>query len=456
MTAAHSTGRYSKYLRPISIFFDLFVVSVLCLFFFKKLNLNCFFYIVYQTFAWIIIAFFNKFYSIYRFTTPVEIFSKIVKQGILFLLVIIAFFPFSKQVLFSGKAIALFIIASFLLITIFKFLLFFYLKKYRIATGSNFRKIVILGYTEESIKLKELFETRKDYGYSFLGYFSNKKTNDKIVGKIDDLKHFVIDNNVDEIYCSLNEISDNKLADLVDFADENNISIKFIPDSKEIFTKNLHIDYYEMFPVLSLQKTILHEPTTKFFKRVFDITFSLIVIIFLLSWLVPFLAILIKLESKGPVFFRQGRPGLDEEEFHCYKFRSMKLNGTTEKEASKNDPRVTKLGRFMRKTSIDEMPQFLNVLLGDMSVVGPRPHLWSQNISYGNKIKKYMVRHYVKPGITGLAQVKGFRGEIETDEDMVNRIKFDVFYIENWSLILDLKIIVQTVVNIFKGEEKAY
>ena len=134
----------------------------------------------------------------------------------------------------------------------------------------------------------------------------------------------------------------------------------------------------------------------------------------------------------------------------------MKLNETTETEASKNDPRVTKIGRIIRKTSIDELPQFINVFLGDMSVVGPRPHLWSQNKSYGNKINKYMVRHYIKPGITGLAQVKGFRGEIESDEDMRCRIKLDVFYIDNWSLILDIKIIVQTVLNILKGEKKAY
>ena len=192
------------------------------------------------------------------------------------------------------------------------------------------------------------------------------------------------------------------------------------------------------------------------FKRGFDIVFSIIIIVLLLSWLIPILAILIKLESRGPVFFKQGRPGIDENEFFCYKLRSMNINQNTEKEASKNDPRVTKIGKFMRKTSLDEMPQFLNVLLGDMSVVGPRPHLWAQNKTYGNKVKKYMVRHCVKPGITGLAQVSGFRGEIETETDMINRIKFDVFYIENWSLILDLKIIFQTIINILKGEEKAY
>lgn len=455
MTASQ-TGRYSKYIRPISIVIDLTVILVLCLFFFRSLNLNIVYYSLYQTAGWIIVAYFIKFYEIYRFTTPVEIISKLIRQSVVFLLVVIAFFPFSKEALFSGKVLATFMISSTALITIFKFLLFYYLKKYRIITGSNFRTAVIIGYTPEAIKLKELFETRNDYGYRFLAFFSDKKSNQNIQGKLADLKPFVINNKVDEIYCSLNEISNEQLKDLVDFADENNKAIKFIPDTKEIFSKNLKINYYEFFPVLSLQKTALHEPSTKAFKRAFDIVFSLLVIFGLMSWLVPLLAILIKLESKGPVFFKQGRPGLDEKEFFCYKFRSMKINTTTEKEASKNDPRVTKTGKFIRKTSLDEMPQFLNVLLGDMSVVGPRPHLWSQNKSYGNRIQKYMVRHYVKPGITGLAQVKGYRGEIETDEDMINRIKFDVFYIENWSLILDLKIIFQTVVNIFKGEEKAY
>lgn len=455
MTASQ-TGRYSKYIRPISISFDLLVITVLCLFFFKELNLNCLYYLIYQTIAWGVIAILIKFYAIYRFTTPVEITSKIVKQGVLFLLVIIAFFPFSKEVLFSGKAIAYFMVSSFTLITIFKYLLFYYLKKYRVVTGSNYRSAVIIGYTPEAIRLKSLFEKRIDYGYRFLGFFSDKKSNANIKGRLEDLTKFVLEHNVDEIYCSLNEITNEQLKDLVDFADDHRKTIKFIPDTKEIFSKSLKMEYYEVFPVLSLQKTLLHDPLTKAFKRGFDIVFSIIVIVGLLSWLVPLLAILIKAESRGPIFFKQGRPGMDEKEFFCYKFRSMQINKTTEKEASKNDPRVTKIGRILRKTSIDEMPQFLNVLLGDMSVVGPRPHLWSQNKVYGSKIKKYMVRHYVKPGITGLAQVRGFRGEIETDEDMINRIKYDVFYIENWSLLLDIKIIVQTVINIFRGEEKAY
>lgn len=453
---AQQTGRYSKYIRPINVLFDLIVITVLSTYFFKELNLNLLYYIAYQTFTWTLIAILVKYYEVYRFTTPVEIITKLVKQFSVFLLVVISFFPFAKTAIFSGKAIAIFMTVSFCIIVTFKYFWFFYLKKYRIVTGSNFRNAVIIGYTTEAIRLKEVFETRKDYGYRFLGFFSDKKQNPEVKGKIEDLKEFVLVNKVDEIYCSLNEISNEKLKELVEFADDNKKAIKFIPDTKEIFSKNLKIDYYELFPVLSLQKTQLHNPFIKGIKRVFDICFSLLVILFVLSWLIPLLAILIKLESKGPVFFKQGRPGIDEEEFFCYKFRSMQVNGYTEKEASKNDPRVTKMGKFMRKTSIDELPQFFNVLLGDMSVVGPRPHLWSQNKAYASKIKKYMVRHYVKPGITGLAQVKGFRGEIETEEDMVNRIKLDVFYIENWSLIMDIKIIFQTVFNIFKGEDKAY
>ncbi|MFN4026047.1 MAG: undecaprenyl-phosphate glucose phosphotransferase [Flavobacterium sp.] len=453
---AHQTGRYSKYIRPISVLFDLIVITTLSLYFFRELNLNYWYYLTYQTVTWLFIALIVKYYEVFRFTTPVEIITKLVKQFSIFLLVVIAFFPFAKTAIFSGKAIAVLMTFSFVMIVAFKYFLFFYLKKYRLVTGSNFRNAVIIGYTPEAIRLKEVFENRRDYGYRFFGYFSDKKQNPEVLGKVDDIKHYVIENKIDEIYCSLNEISNEKLKDLVEFADDNKKAIKFIPDTKEIFSKNLKIDYYELFPVLSLQKTQLHNPYIKGIKRAFDIAFSLIVIVFLLSWLIPILAILIKLESKGPVFFKQGRPGLDEQEFFCYKFRSMQVNRHTEKEASKNDPRVTKIGKFMRKTSVDELPQFFNVLIGDMSVVGPRPHLWSQNKAYASRIKKYMVRHYVKPGITGLAQVKGFRGEIETEEDMVNRIKLDVFYIENWSMIMDLKIILQTVINIFKGEDKAY
>jgi putative colanic acid biosynthesis UDP-glucose lipid carrier transferase len=435
---------------------DLTIVCILGFYFFEHQVFNIGYYILYLIVGWCFIAFFIKFYDVYRFTAPTEIISKISKQGLLFVLIVISFFPFSKQYIFNEKIVAVFILATVLLISISKFVLFFLLRRYRTITGSNFRNVVIIGYTPETIRLRKLFEARNDFGYHFFGFFSNKKDNVEIKGKLEKLKSFVIENEIDEIYCSLKEVSSAQLNKIIAFAEENKKTIKFIPDLKNVFSKNVHIDYYDSFPVFSLKKTVLNDPTIKVLKRLFDIVFSIIVIIGLLSWLMPLLAILIKLESKGPVFFRQGRPGIDENEFYCYKFRSMKINEMTETEASKNDPRVTRIGRLMRKTSIDEMPQFFNVLLGDMSVVGPRPHLWSQNLSYASKITKYPVRHCVKPGITGLAQVSGFRGEIQKERDMINRIKFDIFYIENWSLTLDLRIIYQTVVNMCKGEEKAY
>lgn len=455
MTATQ-IGRYSKYIRPISILTDLIIISILCLYLFNNLNLDLTYFIVYLLVSWGIVALLVDFYQIYRFTKPIEIITKIIKQEGIFFLIVIAYFPFTEQAFFSEHSFYQFIVFSLIFVTISKFSLYYFLKEYRIITGSNYRKAAIIGYSTEAIRLKNLFDTRADYGYYFLGFFSDKKVNKEIKGKIEDLKSLILENKIDEIYCSLNELSDTKLKDLIEYVEDNRKVIKFIPDTTEIFSKNLKTDYYEFFPVLSLKKTILNEPEIKLLKRLFDIVFSLIIILTVLTWLTPILAFLIVRESRGPIFFKQGRPGIDEKEFFCYKFRSMKMNEITEQEASKNDPRVTNIGKFMRKTSIDEMPQFINVLLGDMSIVGPRPHLWAQNKVYSNKIKKYMDRHCVKPGITGLAQVSGYRGEIETESDMVNRIKLDVFYIENWSLFLDIKIIIQTIINVFKGDEKAY
>ncbi len=181
--------------------------------------------------------------------------------------------------------------------------------------------------------------------------------------------------------------------------------------------------------------------------------------IFILSWLSLILFILIKIESKGPLFYRHKRNGINYKEFYCYKYRSLtttrEVKGTYVKQ---HDSRVTNIGKFLRKTSLDELPQFINVIKGDMSVVGPRPHMLSYTDEYSKKVDKYnfIYRHHVKPGITGLAQIKGYRGEVETDKDIINRVKYDIFYIENWSLLLDIKIIVQTFLNVLKGEEKAY
>ena len=449
-------GRYSKYIRPISISLDAFILVVLSNYFLSNFPISLPYFIVYEIICWLALAYFIGFYEVYRFTKPTEIMTLLFKQIFLFTLFIIAFFSITREIILSFKALIFFIISALGLITIFKSLLFYYLKKYRIVLGGNYRNVVIIGFTESAKSLQQLFKSRPDYGYRFKGFFSDKVVNQEVNGAVNQVQDFVLQNKIDDIYCAVEELNNDQLKNLIDFADFYKKTIKFIPESNQIYAKNLKIDYYEFFPILSLKRTPLNEPLLKFLKRIFDLVFSLFIIVFVLSWLVPVIAILIKLESKGPVFFKQGRPGLDEKEFFCYKFRSMQMNETTEESVVKNDPRITRIGTFLRKTSLDEMPQFFNVFFGEMSIVGPRPHLWSHNNEYQTKIKKYNFRLHIKPGITGLAQVKGFRGEIQSDDDMVNRIKYDLFYIENWSLFLDIKIIVLTIINVIKGQEKAY
>ena len=193
------------------------------------------------------------------------------------------------------------------------------------------------------------------------------------------------------------------------------------------------------------------------FKRSFDILFSLFIILFVFSWLYPILALLIKLESRGPVFFIQLRTGRNNTHFKCYKFRSMRVNNEADKkQATLNDHRITRIGAFMRKTSLDELPQFFNVLLGNMSIVGPRPHMISHTEEYSQLTEKYTSRHLLRPGITGWAQVLGLRGEVKNAEAILKRVEADVWYLKNWSFQLDLKIIFLTFLITLKGDKNAY
>jgi exopolysaccharide biosynthesis polyprenyl glycosylphosphotransferase len=209
--------------------------------------------------------------------------------------------------------------------------------------------------------------------------------------------------------------------------------------------------------VITLREEPLRDFVNRFLKRMFDLIFSIFVIVFVLSWLYPIIAILIKLSSKGPILFEKLRSGVNNEEFICYKFRSMRISSDSDyKQATHGDSRITKLGSFLRKSSLDEFPQFINVLMGDMSIVGPRPHMLLHTEEYSELISKYMVRQLVKPGITGVAQIRGYRGETKELEDMEGRVRLDVWYIENWSLSLDINIVIQTIWNIFKGDENAY
>ena len=262
---------------------------------------------------------------------------------------------------------------------------------------------------------------------------------------------------VTEIYCGLSSVEAYQLQPLLLQADSCMLRVKFFPDLGKL-TAGMSVETIGNVPVFSVRTEPLLVERNAFVKRTFDIIFSSLVIVLLLSWLAPLIALLIKLGSKGPVFFKQRRSGLNGGYFYCYKFRSMAANntGADQIQATKNDRRITRIGAFLRKTSLDELPQFFNVFRGNMSVVGPRPHMLAHTEQYGKEVSAYMIRHYVKPGITGWAQVNGCRGEVKHIDAIKKRVAHDIYYIESWSFFFDLKIIFLTVWNIIKGDENAY
>lgn len=405
------------------------------------------------SFFWLVISYYSGYYEVFRYSKGIEIFGKLLKQFTFISLITFAYVGFKYKYV-TVDEVGIYIFWSFLLIGFTKFSIFFLLKKYRILYGGNHRNVIIVGNGKSVDELNDFFAKNPDYGYNLVRVFdlkSNKKE------ELVESKKYVVENKVDEIYASISVLTNNEINNLINFADNNLKTVKFLPDNKNTLLRNLAVEYYEYIPIISLRTIPLDKEVNKRLKRFFDIVFSLLIIVFLLSWLTPILAIIIRMESKGSTFFKQKRNGLNYEEFDCYKFRSMHLNPVADLEqVQKNDPRITKIGKFMRKTSIDELPQFFNVLLGDMSVVGPRPHMVSHTEMYAKSVDKFMVRHFIKPGITGLAQTNGFRGEVETETDIINRVKYDIFYLENWSILLDIKIIFITIINAIKGEKKAY
>ena len=449
----YKTGRYSGFLRPISYIIDLLIIHLLAYQFFESrlLFLN---YVIFVSLAWIIFSLRSHLYEIYRFTRLTKILSLIGKQGVLFILLVFAFFGFYSELGVEPLVIARYCFFVILYITVVKVAIYYLLKKYRLLLQGNLRRVVILGLNQKTDQLRKFFDDNPEYGYKLQRIFD--MSGPKKV-EMEECLDYIDANKIDEIYSSVGELSNEQMTQLIDYADNNLKILKFLPDNKEIYSKRLDFTYYGYLPILSMRKIPIEEPFNKFIKRGFDIVLSLVIIVGILSWLTPLLGLIIKLESKGPIFFNQKRNGLDYKEFYCYKFRSMRPNPMAHiHQVQKNDPRVTKIGRIIRKTSIDELPQFINVLKGEMSVVGPRPHMVSHTHMYAERVDKFMVRHFIKPGITGLAQVSGFRGEVEDENHIINRVKYDIFYLENWSLILDLKIVFTTIYNALRGEERAY
>lgn len=444
-------GRYSGYLRPISYSIDIGIIILFSYFLNLELENNLAL-AIYLTIAWLFISLRTGFYEVYRFTKVTRILSLTILQALIFTLAVFAFFGFKNDVNIGPQLIFKYAGYTMLVVLIVKLSIYHLLKKYRKNLGGNHRKTIIIGQTFRTHQLYKFFQDNPDYGYHCHKIFEVTEQT-----KLNEIFEYVLGNDVDELYASISKLNDEQINELIDFADNNLRVLKFIPDNKEVYSKQIKYDYYGVLPIISLRKIPIDESFNRVTKRIFDLVLSLLVLVFILSWLTPLLAILIRLESKGPVFFKQKRNGRNYQEFYCYKYRSMKPNPEADiHQVRKNDKRITKIGKFMRKTSIDELPQFYNVLLGDMSVVGPRPHMVSHTNMYAERVDKFMVRHFIKPGITGLAQVSGYRGEVETEHDIINRVKYDIYYLENWSLLLDIKVVFLTVFNTLKGDKKAY
>ena len=296
----------------------------------------------------------------------------------------------------------------------------------------------LVGFVDESINIHEL---------TFVPVFTGIKNTVKLAKRL----------NINEIFSTISPNENNTINDLIKESEQLCVRFRIVPSVSVFLEKGMTIDHYADLSMFSTRRDPLEDVGNRIKKRLFDVVVSVFVVVFILSWLYPLLAVLIKLGSKGPVIFKQLRSGISDQPFFCFKFRTVKHDNYSEHlQASKNDARVTWIGSILRKTSLDEFPQFVNVLLGDMSVVGPRPHMLKHTAEFSQMTEHYMVRHLLKPGITGWAQVNSFRGEINHPDQLKDRISSDLWYLQNWSLMLDIKIVAMTFLRVFIGDKNAY
>ena len=415
--------------------------------------------------SWYIAAQFSNLYADLRSKKFSEEIIYIVFTQFLFI-ILLSFFLFMlrKQIYIGNKFLALYLIILGTLVISTKYLLRKYLHKI-LYTGKLHENILLIGATQAAKDFYDTINGHYFYGYKCIGFLDNE--NNKLngcpyLGGIDDINKVLEEQIVDEVIIALPNSRHEEVRASMEACDLYGRRVRIIPDLYTYASSNIQINNIGMLPVINLRSLPQDRESNKIIKRVFDTLFSVCFFILLGWWLFPLMALTIKLSSKGPVVFKQERWGLNNKLIVCYKFRSMYHNSPETDsngkflQASPNDCRVTPLGKFLRKSNLDELPQFWNVLIGNMSVVGPRPHVTPLNLSSMHKVERYMLRHLVKPGITGWAQVNGSRGETRTANDMQKRVNHDLYYIHNWTFRLDCQIILQTMIMILRGDENAY
>lgn len=356
---------------------------------------------------------------------------------------------------------AAYIATLFIVLSTYRLIFHAFLKAYR-SRESHLNYVVLVGSTTNNIELYHELADDPASGYSVAGYFDEQPNPQfkecPYLGKPEEVIGYLISHTyIHFLFCCLPSKQADIIVPIINYCENNLVHFYSVPNLRNYLHNRVYFNMIGNVPYLSLRPDPLSRPENKALKRAFDIAFSLLFLCTLFPIVLIIVTIITKLTMPGPVFFRQKRNGLNDREFYCIKFRSMKVNKEADTlQATKNDPRKTKWGDIMRKTNIDELPQFINVLLGDMSIVGPRPHMLKHTEEYSKLINKYMVRHFVKPGITGWSQVTGYRGETKELKDMEGRVLGDIWYIEHWSFGLDIYIIYRTIHNAIQGEKNAY
>ncbi|HXB44971.1 MAG TPA: undecaprenyl-phosphate glucose phosphotransferase [Puia sp.] len=419
------------------------------------------FFMLYLNLSWLVVAAVINEYS-EKSLNSFETFSKRSMKAFIYFVLLSNVYLFFSHQFFISRMFTAVVLISYALALIFNRFLYLFIQNFYKKNGGLLNKVVIIGYNNLSKKLVSYLE-RDFSNMSIVGFCEESEnvhelSNYPILSNVSSALDICRQYGASEIYSTIAPGQNPDIYRLIDDAELNCIRFKVIPDLKYFIDRYGQIDFLNDIPVISLRREPLEDISNRMKKRVFDVIFSSAVVILLLSWLVPIIALLIKLSSRGPVFFTQDRLGKDNKVFKVYKFRTLRVskNENEYKQVIKNDERVFRLGKLLRKMSLDELPQFFNALAGQMSVCGPRPHPLAINDTYKKIVDKYMVRQFLKPGITGWAQVNGFRGETENTLKMKRRIEYDLWYLENWSLWLDVKMIFLTVFNIIKGEANAF
>lgn len=411
---------------------------------------------VFVNFVWLLVSKYRNTNLDNRRKKTIQVYFDFIKALFINLVLSLAFIALIQEE-YSQKFIFKFYASFFFMGGLSRLFFNWYLKVYR-TKGYNFRRMVVVGVNKFSINFVNEVIRHPEYGFKFLGFFGYNQVEEQNVEiqDFEEIHKFLLEFDIDDVYISLPSNPDYRIKELIKFCHLNYINVNFLNEFIHLLNKKtiqVDLDYNGPTPIVAVAKEPLELTTNKFLKRTFDLLFALGLIVFVFSWLFPILAIIIKISSPGPVFFKQKRTGIDNSAFYCYKFRTMKVNDESDnKQATEGDSRITKVGNFLRKSSLDELPQFINVLKGEMAVVGPRPHMLSHTKMYAKLIAPFMVRHWVKPGITGLAQAKGFRGETKEVRQMYQRVKMDVFYIQNWSFLFDIKIVFMTVWNMLSNK----